>query len=44
MIVDHVLIQHYLEDVFNAIKHMDAPNAKGDFSNFFINVIEHFGD
>lgn len=44
MFVDHALIQEHLEDVFNAIEPMDVLNANQDFSNFFINVINLFGD
>ena len=36
MYVVYAQIQTYLEDVSSAIKTMDAPSVKADFSNLFI--------
>ena len=44
MFADHAQIHQNLEDVLNAIMTEVALNAKMDFSNFFINVINLFGD
>jgi hypothetical protein len=44
MFVDRAQIHQNLEDVYNVIMPMDVLNAKVDFSNFFINVINLFGE
>lgn len=44
MYVVYAQIQTYLEDVSSAIKTMDAPSVKADFSNLFINAINLFGE